>query len=87
MRLSGAGIFTDYHLLGTVFQTDYLFCGLLVLWFSCIEGRFGWKPIPSIARVTRDVVSGLPIMKGELSGRQYLPPSEASAFYVNIQIF
>ena len=22
MRLSGAGIFTDYHLLGTVFQTD-----------------------------------------------------------------
>ena len=56
-----------------------VFCGLLVLWFSCIEGRFGWKPIPSIARVTRDVVSGLPIMKGELSGRQYLPPSEASA--------
>ena len=31
MRLSGAGIFTDYHLLGTVFQTDYLFCGLVVL--------------------------------------------------------
>ena len=67
MRLSGAGIFTD----GTVFQTDYLFCGLVVLWFSCIEGRFGWKPIPSEARVTRDGVSGLPIMKGELSGRQY----------------
>ena len=22
MRLSGAGIFTDHHLLGTVFQTD-----------------------------------------------------------------
>ena len=43
-----------------------------------MEGRFGWKPIPSEARVTRDVVSGLPIMKGELSGRQYLPPSEAS---------
>ena len=39
---------------------------------------FGWKPIPSAARVTRDGVSGLPIMKGELSGRQYLPPSEAS---------
>ena len=31
MRLSGAGIFTDYHLLGTVFQIDYLFCGLVVL--------------------------------------------------------
>ena len=33
--------------------------------------RFGWKPIPSEARVTRDEVSGLPIIKGELSGRQY----------------
>ena len=31
----------------------------------------GWKPIPSEARVTRDEVSGLPIIKGELSGRQY----------------
>ena len=38
----------------------------------------GWKPVPSVARVTRDAVSGLPIMKVELSGRQYLPPSEAS---------
>ena len=54
MRLSGAGIFTDYHLLGTVFQTDQLFCGLVVLWFSCIEGRFGWKPIPSEASVESD---------------------------------
>ena len=51
---------------------------LVVLLFSCIEGRFGWKPIPSAARVTRDAVSGLLIMKGELSGRQYLSPSEAS---------
>ena len=33
--------------------------------------RFGWKPIPSVARVTRDEVSGLPIMNVELSGRQY----------------
>lgn len=41
-------------------------------------GQAGWKPVPSTARVTRDGVSGLPIMKGELSGRQYLPPSEAS---------
>ena len=24
---------------------------LVVLWFSCIEGRFGWKPIPSEASV------------------------------------
>ena len=46
-------------------------------WLSVV-GRFVWKTIPSEARVTRDGVSGLPIMKGELSGRQYLPPSEAS---------
>ena len=26
--------------------------------FSGIDGRFGWKPIPSEARVTRDEVSG-----------------------------
>ena len=58
--------------------------------FSGIDGGFGWKPIPSEARVTRDEVSGLPIMKVELSGRQYLPPSEASvesAFYVKFLIF
>ena len=35
------------------------------------QPRFGWKPIPSEARVTRDEVSGLPIMNVELSGRQY----------------
>ena len=34
--------------------------------------------ISDFGRVTQDVVSGLPIKKGELSGRQYLPPSEAS---------
>ena len=36
-----------------------------------VVGSFGWKPIPSAARVTRDEVSGLRIIKGELSGRQY----------------
>ena len=30
-----------------------------------------WKTVPSAARVTRDEVSGLRIIKGELSGRQY----------------
>ena len=39
-------------------------------WLSVV-GSFGWKPIASIARVTRDEVSGLPIMNVELSGRQY----------------
>ena len=33
--------------------------------------RFGWKPIPSEARVTRDEVSGLQLRRKELSGRQY----------------
>ena len=33
---------------------------------------FGWKPIPSVARVTRDEVSGLHEREGRLSGRQYL---------------
>ena len=27
--------------------------------------RFGWKPIPSLARVTRDEVSGLQIIRGD----------------------
>ena len=54
LRLPGAMIVTDYHLLGTVFQTDQLFCDLVVLWFSCIEGRFGWKTIPSEASVESD---------------------------------
>ena len=31
----------------------------LVVWLSGVVCRFGWKPIPSVARVTRDEVSGL----------------------------
>ena len=34
--------------------------------------RFGWKPIPNNARVTRDEVSGLRMKRKQLSGRQYL---------------
>ena len=37
-----------------------------------VVGSFGWKPIPSAARVTRDEVSGLQLRRKELSGRQYL---------------
>ena len=44
----------------------------LVVWLSGIVCRFGWKPIPSVARVTRDEVSGLKTRRKELSGRQYL---------------
>ena len=44
----------------------------LVVWLSGVVCRFGWKPIPSAARVTRDEVSGLRIRRKELSGRQYL---------------
>ena len=41
-------------------------CRLLVV------GSFGWKPIPSEARVTRDKVSGYKKTYIQLSGRQYL---------------
>ena len=35
-------------------------CRLLVVgYWLYIVGSFGWKPIPSVARVTRDEVSGL----------------------------
>ena len=48
----------------------------VVLSFSCIVvllfvGRFGWKPIPRAASVTRDEVSGVKTSIEELSGRQY----------------
>ena len=36
-----------------------------------VVGSFGWKPIPSAARVTRDEVSGLRERERRLSGRQY----------------
>ena len=32
-------------------------CLVVGVWFSVV-GSFGWKPIPSVARVTRDEVSG-----------------------------
>ena len=47
-----------------------IFCYWWLLWSVAI--RFGWKPIPSEARVTRDAVSGLPWYIKQLSGRQYL---------------
>ena len=56
----------------TTKQQNYF--SLLIIYFSpeaSQSASFGWKPIPSTARVTRDEVSGLQIMKGELSGRQY----------------
>ena len=36
-----------------------------------VVGSFGWKPIPSAARVPRAAVAGLPTMHGELPGSQY----------------
>ena len=60
--------------LDIVFQTNLvvLLSCCLVVWLSGVVCRFGWKPIPSAARVTRDEVSGLRIRRKELSGRQYL---------------
>ena len=48
-------------------------CRLMVVgcWLSVV-GSFGWKPIPSEARVTRDKVSGYKKTYIQLSGRQYL---------------
>ena len=46
-----------------------------------VVGSFGWKPIPSAARVTRDEVSGLKQRRGELSGRQYLAGVCSSHFF------
>ena len=45
-----------YQLLIHIIYTDALFCYLWLPWSVAI--RFGWKPIPSRARVTRDEVSG-----------------------------
>ena len=49
---------------------------------SGVVCRFGWKPIPSVARVTRDEVSGLRTRRKELSGRQYLIDNALSYFDV-----
>ena len=38
-------------------------CLVVVYWLSVV-GSFGWKPIPSVARVTRDEVSGLKQRRG-----------------------
>ena len=56
--------------------------GCFVVWLSGVVCRFGWKPIPSAARVTRDEVSGLEIRRNELSGRQYLIDNALSHFDV-----
>ena len=55
---------------------ESIFWGLLVVgfWlFSGIDGRFGWKPIPSEARVTRDEVSGF-INHGVTAVWKTVPP-------------
>ena len=36
----------------------------MIGWWCLVVGSFGWKPIPSVARVTRDEVSGLKQRRG-----------------------
>ena len=36
----------------------------MIGWWCLVVGSFGWKPIPSVARVTRDEVSGLKQKEG-----------------------
>ena len=43
----------------------------LIGYWLLVVGSFVWKTIPSVARVTRDKVSGLKLNRKELSGRQY----------------
>ena len=50
-------------------------------WLSVV-GSFGWKPIPSEARVTRDEVSGYKKTYIQLSGRQYLSRSKVKSVKV-----
>ena len=57
----------------------------MIGYWCFVVGSFGWKPIPSAARVTRDAVSGLPIIHGELSGRQY--PTICSLAFVSLAMF
>ena len=46
-----------YHTCGKI---NKLACCLIVLLSGClVVDSFGWKPIPSEARVTRDEVSGI----------------------------
>ena len=49
-------------------------CRILVVgyWLSVV-GSFGWKPIPSVARVTRDEVSGLKQRRGSCLEDSTLP--------------
>ena len=47
-------------------------CLVVVYWLSVV-GSFGWKPIPSVARVTRDEVSGLKQRKGSCLEDSTLP--------------
>ena len=54
----------------------------MIGWWCLVVGSFGWKPIPSAARVTRDEVSGLKQRRGELSGRQYLAGVCSSHFFM-----
>ena len=54
----------------------------MIGWWCLVVGSFGWKPIPSVARVTRDEVSGLKTRRKELSGRQYLIDNALSHFDV-----
>ena len=56
-------------------------CLVVVYWLSVV-GSFGWKPIPSVARVTRDEVSGLKQRKGSCLEDSTLPVYAHRIFYM-----
>ena len=45
----------------------------MIGWWCFVVGSFGWKPIPSVARVTRDEVSGLKQRRGSCLEDSTLP--------------
>ena len=83
--------FTDFISFGFYLVLDFLrivfapvrcwiaYCRRYLRQTTNKEWRPGWKPVPSVARVTRDEVSGFPWHIKQLSGRQYLLTSKASA--------
>ena len=60
----------------------YIFLFIDILFLNNQTTSFVWKTIPSVARVTRDAVSGLKQRREELSGRQYLAGVCSSHFFI-----
>ena len=63
----------------------YFLCLYLLIFF--VQSESVWKTVPSEARVTRDVVSGLQTWSRRLSGRQYQLSSKQQRTFSSIDVF